>query len=246
MSFLKTLKEWFGELRGKGPAAAVALTLDLGVARDNKPFNVECGGLFVEYCTGDLYARVNGPNGDGMNLKYIKKILYPFSGLYLTNTAQAGASARLLLLPTGMDADPPAAAGGAGALDYQSVAGTTDASTSSQTYVDVPEMSLTVPSGKGGTYLVLFTMFNVRLTYTGLMSSAFMRLLRNAAVLAEAECAYYYSLFSHNYWTIHVFASLAAGDVVKAQWRCADPDSTLFNDVVSETALRRLSLLKIA
>jgi len=105
MSFLKDLKGWLDQLRGKGPAAAVALTLDLGEARDNKPYALEAGGLIVESCGGDLYARINGPNGDGLNLRCVHRILYPVTSLFLTNTAQTGKSARLLLLPTGMDTD---------------------------------------------------------------------------------------------------------------------------------------------
>jgi len=107
LSFIKQIRELWDHLRGKGPAAAVALTLDLSEARDNKPYMLEAGAAFVEFCDGDLYAKINGPNGDGINLRYVKKILYPVTSLYLTNTAQAGKSARLLLLPTGMDADPP-------------------------------------------------------------------------------------------------------------------------------------------
>jgi len=130
MSFLKQIKEWLDHLRGKGPAAAVALTIDLGEARDNKGYSLEAGAVFVERCDGDLYARVNGPNGDGINLRYVKKILYPVTSLYLTNEAQAGKSARLLLLPTGMDADPPAPAAApvaceCGATNDATVVGTT-------------------------------------------------------------------------------------------------------------------------
>jgi len=107
---LSALRELWERLKGKGPAAVVALTLDLSEARDNKPFSLEAGGLIVEYCTGDLYCRVNGPNGDGINLRYVHRINAPFSSLFLTNSAQAGLTARLLLLPTGMDADCPVVA----------------------------------------------------------------------------------------------------------------------------------------
>jgi len=107
VSLQEKLTALWDRLKGKGPAAAVALNLDLGEARENKPIMLEAGGLLVEKCTGDLYARINGPNGDGFDLRYTKKILYPISALYLTNAAQPYQTARLLLLPTGMDADPP-------------------------------------------------------------------------------------------------------------------------------------------
>jgi len=105
MSATEKLSALWKHLRGKGPAAAVAITLDLGAARDNKPFSIEAGGLIVESCTGDLYARINGPNGDGLNLRYVRRISYPFSSLFLTNTAQSGKAARLMLLPVGMKAE---------------------------------------------------------------------------------------------------------------------------------------------
>jgi hypothetical protein len=92
--------------RGKGPAAALALKLDLGTARDNSPLFLEAGGLFVEYCSGDLYARVNGPNGDGINLRTVKRIVYPISSIFLTNTAQTGKAARILISPSGLAAEP--------------------------------------------------------------------------------------------------------------------------------------------
>jgi len=94
----------------------VALTLDLAEARENKPYMLEAGGLIVEECDGDLYARINGPNGDGINLQYVRRVSYPFSSLFITNPAQAGKSSRLVLLPAGMDAGDvavPAAAAGA-------------------------------------------------------------------------------------------------------------------------------------
>jgi len=116
LSFLKGIHDLWDHLRGKGPAAAVALTLDLAEARENKPYMLEAGGLIVEECDGDLYARINGPNGDGINLQYVRRISYPFSSLFITNPAQAGKSSRLVLLPAGMDAGDvavPAAAAGA-------------------------------------------------------------------------------------------------------------------------------------
>jgi len=120
---LDRLREALDHLRGKGPAAAVALTLDLGEARDNRPFALEAGGLLVETCTGDLYARVNGPNGDGFNLRYTRRILYPFTSLFLTNSAQSGKSARLVLLPTGLEADPLVGGGHGTGLDADLVDG---------------------------------------------------------------------------------------------------------------------------
>jgi len=103
---MERVRELWEKLKGKGPAAAVALSLDLGVARDNQPFNLEAGGLLVEKCDGDLYVRVNGPNGDGIDLRRVRKLLFPISALYLTNSAQSGKAARVLLLPAGLEAHP--------------------------------------------------------------------------------------------------------------------------------------------
>jgi len=107
VSVREKLAELWDRLKGKGPAAAVAVSLDLGEARENKPYHLEAGGLIVETCDGDLYARINGPNGDGINLRYVTRIFYPFTSLFLTNESQPAKTARLLLLPVGMEADCP-------------------------------------------------------------------------------------------------------------------------------------------
>jgi len=104
MSVFKDLSSWWDRLRGKGPAAVVALTVDLGSARADQLVSVDAGGLVVERCDGDLYAKINGPNGDGVNLRYTRAIAYPVVSLYLTNLEQAGLSAKLLILPEGMTA----------------------------------------------------------------------------------------------------------------------------------------------
>jgi len=103
MSFFEGFRDLWQKLRGKGPAAAVAFTLDLSEDRENKQISLEAGGLIVESCSGDLYAKINGPNGDGFNLRHVQRIIYPITALFLTNTAQSGKVARLLLLPAGME-----------------------------------------------------------------------------------------------------------------------------------------------
>jgi len=243
LSFLKGIHDLWDHLRGKGPAAAVALTIDLSVARDNKPFNFDCGGLFVEYCTGDLYARVNGPNGDGMNLKYIKKILYPFSGLYLTNTAQAGASARLLLLPIGMDADPPAVAAGGGAHQVGYVEGTTDISTTSIGYVDMDEMTVTLTTG-ANRVLVIFsccvymdvtdTVGGFRVTVDGATGTT----LHVPAPTQAANVIVGVFVFDTKVMT-------AGSHTFKAQWRRYIGTGTIYQTSVTPAYRRKLTVIEL-
>jgi hypothetical protein len=91
-------------LRNKRAAAAIALQVDLSIARTDWPYNVDGGALLVDRLDGYLQAKINSPNGDAFNLRHSRRIATPFSTIYLTNTAQAGRSARLLVLFDGVDA----------------------------------------------------------------------------------------------------------------------------------------------
>lgn len=102
MSLADKLKSAWDSFRGRGPAATVALSLDLGTARDKTRIAFAGGALVVEKCQGDLTAYVGGPNGDGLNLRTVRVVEFPFGEIFLTNTAQSGLSARLLLIPDGM------------------------------------------------------------------------------------------------------------------------------------------------
>lgn len=104
MSLSDRLKDAFKRYKGKGVAAAVAVNVDLSAARDKAPWQLEGSGVAVEFCSGDLYVFFNGPNGDGLNLRYVREVTHPFSQLFLSNVAQAGLGARLLLLPFGLKA----------------------------------------------------------------------------------------------------------------------------------------------
>lgn len=102
---MQSLRELWASLRGKGPAAAIALMLDLATARDNVRIALEAGGLIVDRLDGDLEVRVNGPNGDALNLRVVRRIAYPFHSLFLSNAAQAGKIAKLMILADAVDVD---------------------------------------------------------------------------------------------------------------------------------------------
>ena len=141
--------------------------------------------------------------------------------------------------------------GGGGSIPYQTVAGTTDISTTSTSFVDIDQMTLTV--AEGGTYLILFSIC-VRAFATTETSSMgfFLRLLKNSDLVGGCRNAIELMDYLISEWTsvavVSIVRSLAAGDVVKAQWRRASGIRafTIYNTVsVPEQYHRQLTIIQL-
>ncbi len=73
--------------------------IDLGEARKDKRLPVSGDSLYVEKLDGTLYIKLNDPGNDSIdlsNVRYLKSPT-PFNELYLTNEAQSGKQAILLI-----------------------------------------------------------------------------------------------------------------------------------------------------
>jgi len=132
-------------------------------------------------------------------------------------------------------------------LPYQSVDGTTDASTNSTIPQDIDQMTLTVAGA--GTYLITLSM-NVYLTKPASSDRyAQVRVVKGVTTLFSATFIRLYTDPSMNLsLTVTKIASLSAGDVVKAKWWVSNADSYLYNFAASQPSFyfRSLMIIKIA
>lgn len=134
-------------------------------------------------------------------------------------------------------------------LTYQTVQGTTDINTSSATFVDMTDMSITVASA--GTYLILFSATGSGdETSSGSTSGGQYQVLHGATSLA-------YSAHSHSLTgttqggiqagcsIVVVRAGVSASDVIKVQWRRGTGD-TAYNRPATVYDHRTLTIVKLA
>jgi len=140
----------------------------------------------------------------------------------------------------------------AGAITYQTVLGTTDVSTESTVYVDMPDMTLTV--AEAGTYLILFsTSCLCGRGTTQYWMYGQLQLLRNADVLARATMPYLqfslqYLIYYGGSASMMCVSSLSVGDVVKVQWRtgCQTGTPIMYNRPATQQEHRSLTIVRLA
>jgi len=71
--------------------------IDLSTARDKEAIIITGDNLLVQDINGSLTVRINQPDYDALDLMKIRQIKTPFDALYLTNEAQSGCSATLIV-----------------------------------------------------------------------------------------------------------------------------------------------------
>lgn len=79
------------------------LYIDLSKARNDSEITVSTQGFVVMDIVGEAYIKLNSLNAPMINLRDVKRITMPIEQLYVTNEAQEGCYARLLLIPTNTD-----------------------------------------------------------------------------------------------------------------------------------------------
>ncbi len=79
------------------------LYIDLSKPRNDSEITVSTQGFVVMDIVGEAYVKLNSRNAPMINLRDVKRITMPIEQLYITNEAQEGCYARLLLIPTNTD-----------------------------------------------------------------------------------------------------------------------------------------------
>ena len=132
---------------------------------------------------------------------------------------------------------------------HQNVKGTTDATTSSTVFVDLPQMTLTV--AESGTYLIVFT-GAITLVYGSAPYEvedniiAVFQLLIDDVVTMGCNFGGKYLAQLRGFTSFITVRSLTAGKVVKVQWKVAYANTTCLNrasTVISES--REFTILKL-
>jgi hypothetical protein len=101
-------------VRGSRGPGAIVVNVLLDTAATDKEYAIAGAGLVVEKLTGTVYCKVNSPTGDLLDLRHVLQVRGPFTGFYLTWTAQAGQVLKVLVIQDGFDVvhkSPPAIAG---------------------------------------------------------------------------------------------------------------------------------------
>jgi len=135
------------------------------------------------------------------------------------------------------------------ALDYQTVKETTNDDTSSLTYVDIDPMNLTVPSGKPGACLIIYSMNIYIAKPKDADREVHVRLVKDSTQLTAGRVIREYaSNYSALGLSLHWIGNLSVGDVIKAQWHTPNADAGLANRCSAQPTIyyRMLSLIKIA
>jgi hypothetical protein len=79
------------------PQMSQTLQIDLSVARDKEPQDVSGDHIQAMDITGDLYVRFNQADSESYNLNKVRRLNIPFDKIFLSNEAQAGKVATLVL-----------------------------------------------------------------------------------------------------------------------------------------------------
>jgi hypothetical protein len=96
-------------VRGTRQPTAIQISVPLDVALIDKEYLISGSALVVDLLTGSLFAKVNSPNGDLVDLGNTSQIRGPFVSIYLTCAAQPGLKARLLIVQDGFELEHQAA-----------------------------------------------------------------------------------------------------------------------------------------
>jgi len=103
-----------------------------------------------------------------------------------------------------------------------SVIGTSSDATTSTSFVDMDDMSITVP--ETGDYLILFNANILSQTSAGVSNLGTLQLLKDSTVLTTAECGYYINggdVIPNGIQvpvSMIIIDNLTAGQVIKVQW----------------------------
>jgi len=135
-------------------------------------------------------------------------------------------------------------------IDYQTVYGTTAISTSSQAFVDMDQMTITL--AKAGTYMIFFNLSYFLRKTTTEERNAYIRLLKNGSQFLSPPYHILTQIMNEgnspsNYctaWALEEFGSFALNDVLKVQWQTQAPDTTLLN-YPSLRNWRRLTVVRL-
>jgi len=138
----------------------------------------------------------------------------------------------------------------AGAIAYQNVKGTTNVSTTSSTFVDMPDMALTV--AQTGTYLIMASLccMLIRTVSSSEIGAAF-RLTLNGAEMNPRERSFMYIYgpvvtYHAGNAPMTTVRSLSAGDVVRVQWTTAGVCNEVRNWPADQHEHRELTLVRLA
>lgn len=134
-----------------------------------------------------------------------------------------------------------------GALTYQTVSGTTSINTSSTTWADVANMSLTVAAA--GSYLIIGSMSALNLTANAIENATLVRIIKNGTHLIgglsdQGDSHLSVTQYDGGQITLPIVASLAVNDVVKMQWRVFAGTSR--NNATLDYISRTLTIIKLA
>ena len=135
----------------------------------------------------------------------------------------------------------------AGAIKIQSVVGATDISTTIATYADINALSITVL--EPGDYLVFLSMpISIQRNTIGI---GYLQILKQATVIGVTQHEAYdagVQYFGSSGVIITYVTGVAAGDIIKAQWKCNSTSVTMINNASSEASqyFRRLTIMKVA
>jgi hypothetical protein len=91
--------------RRKKAAPFIRVSVNLATAHNNAEISFEGAGLLVEKIDGYLTVKFERPSGDALSLRTVPLVVARFSHIYLSNAAQTGKSAILLLLGEGVRVD---------------------------------------------------------------------------------------------------------------------------------------------